>query len=539
MGHREYMFSSTRVFEIDDDQTRFHQQPERPIPMENATVSRGNFTSRWNSTPRSSDYHFSNISPEMPNYVAATLGSSYDPYLQMSAAESLRPIPPYHFQHASSSNYCRDATYGDGPATVNPSSDSGRGPCKRKSSAISPFYGTNITSGNFSAGSSSSFPISSGPIQQEQPSSGSQHWSPDPIGIASNYRVNNSLLIAGEGSHRNVRSRSTPHLEASPAGVHLSGNVPQHFYATGHHHMMGHSGTGNLAGQNAGAITWSRSHIPMSPATGGRFLASDDGVLSHEAHQFVAGSNVSNDSMEMGRFHDHTQSRNPGVSLQALPPAPQTMRSSQSSYVHRPQPSYGDMSGYSGLGYEATSYMDRSLRSGLESYAPSRQSRPLPTSIGRRNSYRNGRARISYHRMQSLPEEEDTRDRFASEDFMMMMDHSAFYGSTNLLDQHRDMRLDIENMSYEELLALEERIGNVNTGLSEDMISKCLKESMYPSEEGTMCIICLEEYNKTEKVAAMDCGHNYHRGCIEKWLLMKNACPVCKAQADTCCRGME
>lgn len=31
----------------------------------------------------------------------------------------------------------------------------------------------------------------------------------------------------------------------------------------------------------------------------------------------------------------------------------------------------------------------------------------------------------------------------------MVVDRSAFYGSRNMFDQHRDMRLDIDNMSYE------------------------------------------------------------------------------------------
>lgn len=31
----------------------------------------------------------------------------------------------------------------------------------------------------------------------------------------------------------------------------------------------------------------------------------------------------------------------------------------------------------------------------------------------------------------------------------MVVDHSAFYGSRNMFDQHRDMRLDIDNLSYE------------------------------------------------------------------------------------------
>ncbi|CAI9262273.1 unnamed protein product [Lactuca saligna] len=39
------------------------------------------------------------------------------------------------------------------------------------------------------------------------------------------------------------------------------------------------------------------------------------------------------------------------------------------------------------------------------------------------------------------------------------------------VDHHRDMRMDIDHMSYEELLALGEQIGNAGSGLSEDFIS--------------------------------------------------------------------
>ncbi|CAI9263784.1 unnamed protein product [Lactuca saligna] len=40
------------------------------------------------------------------------------------------------------------------------------------------------------------------------------------------------------------------------------------------------------------------------------------------------------------------------------------------------------------------------------------------------------------------------------------------------VDHHRDMRMDIDHMSYEELLALGEQIGNAGSGLSEDFISE-------------------------------------------------------------------
>ncbi|TVU33443.1 hypothetical protein EJB05_25260, partial [Eragrostis curvula] len=46
-------------------------------------------------------------------------------------------------------------------------------------------------------------------------------------------------------------------------------------------------------------------------------------------------------------------------------------------------------------------------------------------------------------------------------------------------DEHREMRMNIDSMSYEDLLALEERIGSVSTALSEEQYTKCLRRSSY------------------------------------------------------------
>lgn len=47
----------------------------------------------------------------------------------------------------------------------------------------------------------------------------------------------------------------------------------------------------------------------------------------------------------------------------------------------------------------------------------------------------------------------------------------------------------------QELLALGERIGSVSTGLSEDLVSKCVIETIYCSSDQTQeeatCVICL------------------------------------------------
>lgn len=99
-------------------------------------------------------------------------------------------------------------------------------------------------------------------------------------------------------------------------------------------------------------------------------------------------------------------------------------------------------------------------------------------------------------------------------------------------DRHRDMRLDIDNMSYEELLVLEERIGNVNTGLTEETISGCLKQKTYATvPDAEPCCICQEEYKNGDDIGGLECGHDFHISCIKKWLVQKNMCPVCKSVA--------
>lgn len=56
----------------------------------------------------------------------------------------------------------------------------------------------------------------------------------------------------------------------------------------------------------------------------------------------------------------------------------------------------------------------------------------------------------------------------------------------------------------QELLALGERIGNVSTGLSETLISKCLTELIYCSsdqfQEEEKCIICLVRTHATSHI---------------------------------------
>jgi len=118
---------------------------------------------------------------------------------------------------------------------------------------------------------------------------------------------------------------------------------------------------------------------------------------------------------------------------------------------------------------------------------------------------------------------------------VLMLEETLLSNGISLHDQHSAMRLDIDNMSYEELLALEEQIGYVSTGLSEETISKCLEKSLYSKTEHASqsmdievkCSICQEEYEERDELGSLKCSHSYHEACIKQWLLQKNKCPVC------------
>ncbi|CAN7035945.1 unnamed protein product [Brassica oleracea var. botrytis] len=116
-------------------------------------------------------------------------------------------------------------------------------------------------------------------------------------------------------------------------------------------------------------------------------------------------------------------------------------------------------------------------------------------------------------------------------------------GMIRFHDQHSDMRIDIDNMSYEELLALGDEIGTVSTALSEEALSRSLKKSIYQETDETgaisldkdddiKCSICQEEYVDGDEVGTMPCEHMYHVSCVQQWLRMKNWCPICKTSAE-------
>ncbi|KAG7659465.1 Zinc finger RING-type [Arabidopsis suecica] len=134
-----------------------------------------------------------------------------------------------------------------------------------------------------------------------------------------------------------------------------------------------------------------------------------------------------------------------------------------------------------------------------------------------------------YHRHLRLPYPDGLAE------MMMMQNGFVMGGVLSSFDQFRDMRLNVDNMTYEQLLELGERIGHVNTGLNEKQIKSCLRK-VKPLRQDTpvadrKCIICQDEYEAKDEVGELRCGHRFHIDCVKQWLVRKNSCPVCKTMA--------
>ncbi|KAK2990472.1 hypothetical protein RJ640_006270 [Escallonia rubra] len=460
---------------------------------------------------RASEYSSSSFSVEVQHLPPANSAPSYNPYPQASASGHLYVDPNGNVGHVHPNYHTRQGMHDVQGGALDTYIGNARGAFKRKSWGISGACESGSTSRSYGAGSSSG----SSQMLPGKPSSDYQSIPLDTFGLP-------QCSGTGEESMRNVRSRSILDCEPTTMRTHLPRHPFQHYHSTTR--VTHHSGMVDLSHSNAdaAAASWEWSSIPLSAA------AHDINGPNRETNRFLIGGSGADIS---GCHHNSFSSTSHTSSQYLHGPRIQVAREERSSHSRRATPSYGSGLICSHLGHEAA-FSDSGL-----SHAESSSSRYARQSFtgGWHSSYRSGRSRIAPERIQSTSRVVDAHDRLGSE-APMMVGRSYYDDSRSLLDQYRDMRLDIDSMSYEELLSLGERIGDVSTGISEDMMSKCVMEKAYCSlnencNDG-VCAICLEEYKDEERVGTLtNCGHDYHVGCIRKWLVMKNVCPICKAAA--------
>ena len=126
--------------------------------------------------------------------------------------------------------------------------------------------------------------------------------------------------------------------------------------------------------------------------------------------------------------------------------------------------------------------------------------------------------------------------------------HPEYYAE----DGEEEEEVDVDEMTYEEMLELGERIGDVREerwrSRSQEFINKLpiviyKKEKAASQERETpqkgvgatleSCLVCQCSYEDGDTLRRLPCNHHYHVDCIDQWLQMKNTCPVCKRSIST------
>jgi hypothetical protein len=90
-----------------------------------------------------------------------------------------------------------------------------------------------------------------------------------------------------------------------------------------------------------------------------------------------------------------------------------------------------------------------------------------------------------------------------------------------------------DGMSYEQLLALQERLGGaVPRGATAEQVAALPTRRFVPREgaqpaENT-CSICLADFEAGDELRGLPCAHAFHCGCIDQWLKTSRQCPCCR-----------
>jgi hypothetical protein len=105
----------------------------------------------------------------------------------------------------------------------------------------------------------------------------------------------------------------------------------------------------------------------------------------------------------------------------------------------------------------------------------------------------------------------------------------------NVFDSFYDDDIDPDNMTYEELLELQERIGFVCKGFSEKEIKRIPKVKYSTKKAKTkkydeMCTICQYKYKSGEELRFLNCNHSFHLECVDPWFKKEKICPNCKIE---------
>ncbi|OWZ04747.1 Transmembrane protein [Phytophthora megakarya] len=63
--------------------------------------------------------------------------------------------------------------------------------------------------------------------------------------------------------------------------------------------------------------------------------------------------------------------------------------------------------------------------------------------------------------------------------------------------------------------------------LIDQLETKTYTVNMFPPEDACCCI-CLNDYEPSQSLRLLPCGHHFHKECVDEWLLVNSTCPTCR-----------
>lgn len=138
-------------------------------------------------------------------------------------------------------------------------------------------------------------------------------------------------------------------------------------------------------------------------------------------------------------------------------------------------------------------------------------------------------------------------DQFSAEDFAALQD-ALREEEDEIEDDEIEVEEIQEDMSYDALLRLGERIGDVKTDrwtmIAHKEIAKLKSFKYDPSvhaksndndavmedidDSELKCLVCQFAYEGGDELRRLPCGHCFHKDCIDQWLQSKDCCAYCR-----------
>jgi hypothetical protein len=129
-----------------------------------------------------------------------------------------------------------------------------------------------------------------------------------------------------------------------------------------------------------------------------------------------------------------------------------------------------------------------------------------------------------------------------SANLLSQEDYDALQRALEENDEDESGTGEDQDLSYDFMLELGERIGDVKTErwtmiaaaeINRLPTFKFLPPSMANAakdfdDNECRCLICQFEYEQNEEIRRLPCGHCFHKSCVDVWLQQRDLCPYCR-----------